>query len=261
MLFAYTYHGSLLADHQQFVTSKGEWYISSPILNEKLGTAKIDSLVNNHLPMNLLKEIGGQAHKAWCLKKDNLDKTINLQKIFEPVDRFFLIKLIDEILEDKPLLNSIAKASYRNVTGFLKIVLATGNADDSWKIRLHFWELQEQKEFPHNHKWDFFSKIISGSLSQDLYRLGFECDAESAYSIREPVSLMPVSEDGKLPCPCRDNYILKSKEKTEKAVSLQNYETSIVGSGESYYMPNHLIHTINPSKGAISLVYTSDKKN
>lgn len=259
MLFAY-HQSSLQADHQQLITCKGEWYISSPALIENPETTKLKRLVNDRLPTQLLKEIGCQAHEVWCSKKDNLDATLHLQKIFENVDRSFLVKLIDEVLENKQLLEKVAKASYRNVTGFLKIVLATGDNEDSWKIRLHFWELQEEKEFPHNHKWDFYSKIISGSLSQDLYKLSFECDAESAHSIREPVSLMPISEDGKLPCPCRDNYILKSKENTENGVSLRRYNTSIIGAYESYYMPNHLIHTITSSPGAISLVYTSDKK-
>ncbi len=241
------------------INSKGEWYLASPPLKEDVFLGK------KNIPFNCidtLREIGNNANELWRMSESNQEKTTSLEQLFHTVDRNFLIHLIDGIVTDKDALSQIAQASYRNVTGFWKIVLATGNKESSWKIRLHIWEKQEEKEFPHNHKWDFYSKIITGYLEQDLYTFSAAstCDMSIDYAIHQPKSLMPTQDDGTEPCPCRDHYVLDPVTGImNDTVSLKKNEMCRIGAGESYYMPHHLIHSINPSRGAISLVFTSDR--
>ncbi len=241
-----------------FITTCKEWYICSPVINKD--TTYLPEL-HYQSPYNYLYTLGEQADQAWeKSKKSGVPAIKKYQVIFEPITRDFLVDFIDQIVHDDALLQKIAKASYRNVTGFLKIVLID-SGDSSWKIRLHVWKENEQKEFPHNHKWDFYSKIITGYLLQEIYEAdNGQDDILNPFSVREPVSLMPALEDGKLPCPCRDNYSLSQKGADPKTISLQIASRNIIGIGESYCMPHHLIHTITPGRGAISLVFTSKRK-
>lgn len=248
------------AIENSIITQKDGWFISSPTITPHTrlrGSYLTDSETS---PITFLQSIGEQAHEIWLTSHHSSESLVALEKLFRPIDRDFLYDLIEEIINDEKLLETVTKASYRNVTGFLKVVLVTGPNLDSWKIRLHVWEQKEQKEFPHNHKWDFYSKIISGYLQQDIYiKDSDSCDTAGTHSVREPVSLMPISESGVLPCPCRDNYILNPKNTDAPVVTLKNHSTDIIGNGESYLMPHELVHTITPGRGSISLVFTSDK--
>lgn len=245
---------------ESITTQKNGWFISSPLLTSH---TRLRGTQHNHTdisPIKFLESIGEQAHAIWLRSHHSQESLNALETLFEPIDRDFLYDLIEQIINDDNLLTSIAKASYRNVTGFLKIVLVTGPKQDDWKIRLHVWEQKEEKEFPHNHKWDFYSKIISGYLQQDLYTKDVcRSNVTQAHSVRQPASLMPTSESGALPCPCRDNYILNPKDTDAPIVALNHHATDIIGNGESYLMPHDLIHTITPGRGSISLVFTSEK--
>jgi len=246
----------------QTLTSYGEWFVSSPKLTDTraVRSSRIDSGIRSY--MQELQAVGMAADKAWGAATDNQDKAKKLEKALHSIDRDFLVQWIDELLTNAEALEKIAKDSYRNVIGFWKIVLAAGDGQEAWKIRLHIWEQQEQEEFPHNHKWDFYSKILTGYLAQDLYTASAaaSCDVSSAHSVRQPVSLMPTTNDGQEPCPCRDHYVQDPVAgMTNDTISLQRNETRHIGAGESYYMPYHLIHSIEPGKGAISLVFTSER--
>lgn len=245
---------------ESIITKKQEWFISSPLLKSQTRLRGTPQTHTNISPITLLQSIGEEAHAIWRQSNHSEESLSALENLFQPIDRDFLYDLIDEIINDDHLLSIAAQASYRNVTGFLKVVLVTGTGQDSWKIRLHVWEQKEEKEFPHNHKWDFYSKIISGYLQQDLYTKD-TCPSNTpqAHSVRQPVSLMPVSESGILPCPCRDNYILNPKNTDAPIVALNHQATDIIGNGESYLMPHYLIHTITPGRGSISLVFSSEK--
>lgn len=243
-----------------YVTAQDAWAIHSPQIG--CGISRKKSVPK---PYEYLKELGQQANEQWK-SADNASAVVqNLTSVFSAVDSFFLIEVIDEILQDDALLEEVMRASYRNVTGFLKIVLVSGGKE-AWKLRLHVWEKKEL-EFPHNHKWDFFSKIMAGYLIQDIYQPIEGNAATKKYIEREPVSLMPIAPDGQLPCPCRDNYILASKNSYDASlfacqvntIGLEVTQQNLIGVGESYFMPNHLIHTITPGKDAITFVFTSDQ--
>lgn len=242
------------------VTNRGEWSIFSPSL-PRISTSESPQYLSTQEPITLLRELGQQADEVCARIKNSQEFGPLLQERFNAVQKDLLIAVIDQILSDEQLLESVTKASYRNVTGFLKIVLVDGGKE-SWKIRLHVWDQKEEKEFPHNHKWDFFSKIITGYLTQELYtKVDASAIAAQRCSVREPVSLMPLLPTGELPCPCRDNYVLTQKDTDTPEVALKVADRDIIGRGESYCMPYHLIHAITPGKGAISLVFTTRVKN
>jgi hypothetical protein len=247
---------SFINSAQASLSSKGNWYINSP----KVDVIYTDNnLFQEDSFYNALIKTGQEAHEFWKNTKSNSNKASHLNRIFKKINSKFLIKVIDEILQDNALLKKITTASYRNATGFLKIVL-TDNDNDSWKIRLHAWK-PNKKEFPHNHKWDFFSKVMSGYLHQDIYSTAKRYDKNAIqYRVCEPVSLMPILEDGELPCPCRDSYeIAEKKSCSINYANLKIVSQDNIGVGESYFMPNDLIHTIVPGKNSLTLIFTSER--
>jgi len=251
------YSNVIFTQNNYFITSHGEWFIASPFIG--CNSAQ-DEQKENYI--QFLQDLGEKADELWQRTNEKSQLLINLNEMFKSVDKYFLNNLIEQILQNQELLESITQKSYRNVTGFFKIVLAEGGKK-SWKIRLHVWQEQEEKEFPHNHKWDFYSKVISGYLLQETYEkvddsYGFELLSPlKRYSIAEPVSLMPILPNGQMHCPCRDDYILEAKKISNNNVLLGIKSKEIIALGESYTMPFHLIHAINPGRNAISLVFTS----
>lgn len=212
--------------------------------------------------MQMLWELGAKSHLLWQEHRHNGRQFIEqMHKSYQEIDENFLNEVINEVIEHEELLEKVANASYKNATGFLKIVLIEGK--EGWKIRLHVWEQKEEKEHPHNHKWDFYSKIIKGYLRQEMYETVSNtatCSFCQQYSIREPVSLMPVNP-GKISCPCRDDFALTIKHVNdqEQYAIMQLKSIDLIPAECSYFVRNNLIHSIIPSKGAISLVFTSEK--
>lgn len=238
------------------VTSMGEWEINTPQNTLRLFTGDAQSG-----SYEKLKNLGEQANLYW--KNNQKNMVAGMTTIFSPITSNFMVDIINQILNDDALLTKVAAASYRNATGFLKIVLVE-NGTKSWKIRLHVWK-QGEKEYPHNHKWDFYSKILAGYLEQTIYNVGKqECKDTVRCKICEPVSLMPKLPNGDLPCPCRDSYQLATKINALSeydSVYLGVNNRVILGTGESYFMPNNLVHTIAPGKKAITFVFTSEQVN
>ncbi len=144
-LYVFSFQCSYILPTQ--VTSHNRWAICSPSTNQ---IEPLSKQPVQHGSYEKLKELGQKAHQSWQKEATPTNVVENLNTIFAPVNHAFLITLIDEILASDQLLEEIEKASYKNITGFLKLVLASGGKD-SWKLRLHIWE-QKEKEFPHNHK-------------------------------------------------------------------------------------------------------------
>jgi len=228
-----------------------DWKIYTPSLSEPKSKTEFINL-DYYADLKKIGELANSAHKS--------GKIDQIVKLFEIATPAYMTKVIDQILNDEVLLAQIQQNSYRNVTGFLKIVLVAG--DSSWKIRFHVWSRGEN-EYPHNHKWDFYSKILTGYLTQDIYVKSEVSDATTKYIISEPVSLMPILPTGKPACPCRENYKLDKKTlgtcDLYESTGLNKISQIIIGTAESYFMSNYLIHTITPSKDAVSLVFTSEQ--
>ena len=204
-----------------------------------------------------LEDLGRQAHSYWLQQTQLEDKITFYHELFSTVNAAFLISVIDEILKSDEIITRITQTSYKNITGFLKIVLVSSDKE-SWKLRLHIWQ-EDGIEDLHNHKWDFYSKIIQGTIIQDTYTIAnnyIDRKNSQKYSIREPISLMPQDVHGKKPCPCRDLYSLKS---SNNFAYLYKSSSTIISENFSYYMPYDLIHTIKPSQDAVTFVFTSEQ--
>lgn len=240
-----------------FITDKNGWYICSPGFHSSFEQKKQRATSSGFVAQ--LIDMGAKADTAWLHATDKKEFIIAMRDIFAQVDSDFLINVIDEVLNDNLLLEQVMQASYKNATGFLKVVLIEGK-EHPWKLRLHVWQ---EKEFPHNHKWDFYSKIISGYLRQDIYvpTTHQEDPTAQLYQVREPISLMPAREDGTPACPCRDTYALQIKGDRYPTTCMRIASSDIIGRGESYVMPYHLTHRIVPGRGAISFVFTSRTQN
>lgn len=66
---------------------------------------------------------------------------------------------------------AVAENSYRHALGFTKLVLA--GVSSKWQLRLHIWNnAARHEEDLHNHRFDFSSLVLCGSLTNDTYEVG-----------------------------------------------------------------------------------------
>jgi hypothetical protein len=76
---------------------------------------------------------------------------------------------IQAALDDLSSIEAIAQQSYRHQNGFVKIPLKTKNGE---KFRLHVYRVGAKADKNiHNHRWDFESKVLCGSLPMHLYEI------------------------------------------------------------------------------------------
>ncbi len=83
-----------------------------------------------------------------------------------------LISIIDSILGSFGELEAITLRSFGHSTGMERIELAS---EGQYSLRLHFWMPGKNESFtedPHNHAYNFSSKILSGVLVTDLFAQG-----------------------------------------------------------------------------------------
>jgi hypothetical protein len=78
--------------------------------------------------------------------------------------------LLESVLENKSLLEQIARSSYSHVNGFDKITLLNSTKPE-YTLRLHIWWPGQVPNIGniHNHPSDFSSTILTGSLSFQHY--------------------------------------------------------------------------------------------
>ena len=81
---------------------------------------------------------------------------------------------LDEVESSSSLLDNLSKNSYWHSTGIFKLVLwkPQGNTPE---VRLHIWS-ERSRTFSathvdsiHNHRWNFASKILSGTFRKELF--------------------------------------------------------------------------------------------
>jgi hypothetical protein len=84
------------------------------------------------------------------------------------------VPLIQSVLDDPRLLEDIAGRSYPHVNKFDKIVLVGGSEPQDYRLTLHLWrppypESPFGQEMIHGHRFNFWSAIITGTLSTELF--------------------------------------------------------------------------------------------
>ena len=162
---------------------------------------------------------------------------------------------LQELLGDEELLLSIAEKSTIHSNNFSKIVLGSENG---WKLRLHIWEDVDyvQEHEPHNHRWDFYSYIICGTMINEI-----------------------VEEDGKsgkfLKCAAHETKIGQTRVYDKLGVkSLKVVSEDEMERDECYRMKSEVIHIAKiprntftatlfltgPAKEDVSIVYMPDGK-
>lgn len=107
--------------------------------------------------------------------------------------------------------------------------------------RLHFYHpsLPRLVETPHNHRYDFLSRILSGEIVNTRYELR---EGASHLLVKETCT-----EDGRKP------------EFTPAPVSIRVSDERAHGAGDCYFMPHEQFHTVE-AKECITLLSRSPYK-
>lgn len=96
------------------------------------------------------------------------DQLILVNQLGNPL---LLPLLINSLLDDSQALTQIVKKSYYHHNGFDKFVLLE---DENFTLRLHIWWEGNDMSFQenvHNHRWDFVSSVLTGTLIQDFFEI------------------------------------------------------------------------------------------
>lgn len=122
--------------------------------------------------------------------------------------------------------------AYGHANGFAKLILAT--SAEGVVVRAHLWhELgsgaeQEGENVPsaHNHRWDFCSRVLSGTLSATIFR--------------------PVSGGGPY-----THYRYRPADQDEMELvgpaNLERISEVKYGAGDCYFTPHDAVHVARPS--------------
>jgi hypothetical protein len=81
-----------------------------------------------------------------------------------------ILAVLDRVLAQRVLLGEIAGRSYRHVNHFDKIVLVDSATEGGYRLTLHFWsppysEAELNDELIHDHRFSFWSTILTGTLA------------------------------------------------------------------------------------------------
>ena len=133
-------------------------------------------------------------------------------------------------------IESIAQESYCHQNGFYKLPLMTKNGE---KFRLHVYRVgAKADENIHNHRWDFESKVLCGSLPMHLYEV-VEGNSHRLHTYLRK---------GRL-------YIIQYLRK----IGLIQSPLISIRAGKKYVMKNSLHHKIAPVK-MLTITYMTTRK-
>jgi hypothetical protein len=163
-----------------------------------------------------------------------------------------IMSLIGSVLSDSELLEDVASRSYPHVNKFDKIVLVGSGEPSGYRLTLHLWRppyLKETfgRETIHGHRFSFWSAIVAGLLSSELFE-----EREASPASGDDISVFHkykyVPETNRT-AKFRDFYEFQDR------VSLARVGVSQKGAGDSYYLDTSAIHrVILPRRITCSLV-------
>lgn len=143
---------------------------------------------------------------------------------------------IQAALDDPSSIEAIAQQSYRHQNGFVKIPLKTKNGE---KFRLHVYRVGAKADKNiHNHRWDFESKVLCGSLPMHLYEI-VEGNSHRLHTYRRKGRLYTIE------------YLRK--------IGLIESQLINIRAGKKYLMKNHLYHKIATVK-ELTITYMVTRK-
>lgn len=139
-------------------------------------------------------------------------------------------------LQDPSRLEEIAKSSYSHQNGFDKYPLETKNGE---KFRLHLYPVgAKADENIHNHRWDFESKVICGTLPMHLYEIT-EGDTHYCHTYTRKGRMYSVD--------------------LQRKVGVVETPLINIEAGKKYVMRNTLHHKIAPVK-ELTITYMTTRK-
>ncbi|WP_328912129.1 MULTISPECIES: hypothetical protein [unclassified Streptomyces] len=79
------------------------------------------------------------------------------------------VRLLEDVLADELWVRRIAERSYRHANGFDKMVIAVERGE--YLVKFDVWWAGDARvdEAPHNHRWDFESRVLAGRLDVRHY--------------------------------------------------------------------------------------------
>lgn len=125
------------------------------------------------------------------LPRDTKDEAVvesNLACLRQLVADDVPTRIIQEVLDDRSLLEIVSRRSYQHVNHFDKIVLVDPGDPMGYRLTLHYWpgaydsKVMEQ-ELIHNHRFSFWSHIYRGTLSMENFVEG-DLDGEGGHRLR-----------------------------------------------------------------------------
>ena len=152
-----------------------------------------------------------------------------------------IILLIGSVLSDSRLLRDVADRSYPHANKFDKIVLIGSSGPQDYRLTLHLWrppypESALGQEMIHGHRFSFWSAIITGTLSSELFE---ERDASPGQGdgIRVLQKYRYTPETNRT-AEFQDFYEFEGR------VSLASVGVRQKRAGDSYYLDASAIHRI-----------------
>ncbi|ANW20139.1 hypothetical protein BB341_18930 [Streptomyces clavuligerus] len=130
-------------------------------------------------PSDLITLLNGLPHEV-----DERQSEYNLNLVRRLGEAPCISGLIGGILQDDVLMDEIAGRSYRHVNHFDKIVLVDTGAQLGYRLTLHAWcppytEKELKDELIHDHRFSFWSTILTGRLVSQNFARGENADASS----------------------------------------------------------------------------------
>ena len=97
---------------------------------------------------------------------------MNVQSYFKLIDNnindnSILLKTIKYVLSNEEICLKNKEKSFFHNLGFIKLVLL--NLNDNSQVRLHMWLQGIYNQTPHTHPWNFTSRILAGSITDNVY--------------------------------------------------------------------------------------------
>lgn len=143
------------------------------------------------------------------------------------------VPMLKEVLLSERLLGEVAARSYRHINHFDKIVLVGNDDPAAYRLTLHLWrppysETQVRDELIHGHRFNFWSTILTGTLTSENYLRSVQGQAFREYRYVPELRAQTF----------RDFYEFAGE--THLAAS----NTSVRRAGESYYLSAPSIHKI-----------------
>lgn len=155
-----------------------------------------------------------------------------------------LLELAEELICKEDVLAFLQEGSdvfglpaYFHQLGFYKFVLATIEGSYRRTVRLHYWKRSEVKDDIHDHVASFASKVLVGSLRNEIYstNISGELFVEETF-VADGLGCIP-----------------SHAVKTENTLELKSQ--NLLGAGATYYLNYDVLHRLKPmSENLITLI-------